>query len=138
VHDHRFQVTNPRMPPPASRQVPAAVGIPGAQLQDTAQGSFVSGGTCFYWLHPHAADGISHTESPVRRTYTLGNFFDEWGQAPGPDRAGPARGHVTAIYNGRAYQGNPRDLPLTAHAQIQLEVGRPLIAPASITWPPGL
>jgi hypothetical protein len=60
------------------------------------------------------------------------------GQPLGPDRAGPARGHVTAIYNGHAYQGNPRDVPLTAHAQIQLEVGRPLIAPASITWPPGL
>ena len=28
------------------------------------------------WLHTHAADGIVHIESPVDRTYTLGNFFD--------------------------------------------------------------
>jgi hypothetical protein len=120
------------------RQVPAGIGIPGAQAQDTADGPFVDTGTCFYWLHTHAADGIIHIESPVRRAYTLGEFFDEWGLALGPDQVGPARGHVTALYNGQAYQGNPRDIPLTAHAQIQLEVGTPLVAPVSITWPGGL
>jgi hypothetical protein len=31
-----------------------------------------------------------------------------------------------------------RNIPLTAHAQIQLEVGTPLVAPVSITWPSGL
>jgi hypothetical protein len=36
------------------------------------------------------------------------------------------------------YRGNPRSIPLTAHAQIQLEVGGPLVAPVSITWPGGL
>jgi hypothetical protein len=122
----------------ASRQVPAAVGIPGAQAQNTPSGPFIGSGTCFYWLHTHAPDGIIHIESPVHRTYTLGNFFDEWGQPLGPGQAGPATGHVTAIYNGQVYQGNPRSIPLTAHAQIQLEVGRPLVAPESITFPGGL
>jgi hypothetical protein len=120
------------------RQVPAGIGIPGAQAQNSAQGPFISSGNCFYWLHTHAADGIIHIESPVQRTYTLGNFFDEWGQPLGPGQAGPASGHVTAIYNGQVYQGNPRDIPLTAHAQIQLEVGTPLDTPTSITWPSGL
>ena len=120
------------------RQVPAGIGIPGAQAQNSPRGPFVSNGTCFYWLHTHAADGIIHTESPVHRTFTLGNFFNIWGQPLGPGQVGPARGHVTAIYNGRAYQGNPRDIPLNAHAQIQLEVGKPLIAPLSITWPRGI
>ena len=36
------------------------------------------------------------------------------------------------------FQGDPRNIPLTAHAQIQLEVGTPLIAPESITFPSGL
>jgi hypothetical protein len=121
-----------------ARQVPAAIGIPGAQVQDTAQGPFVASGTCFYWLHTHVADGVIHIESPVHRAYTLGQFFDEWRQPLGPGQVGPARGHVTAIYNGKVYQGNPRSIPLTAHAQIQLEVSRPLIAPVSITWPSGL
>jgi hypothetical protein len=120
------------------RQVPAAIGIPGARAQQTPQGPFIGSGTCFYWLHTHAADGIVHIESPVQRAYTLGEFFDEWGQPLGTGQVGPARGQVTAIYNGKAYQGNPRDIPLTAHAQIQLEVGKPLVAPVTITWPSGL
>lgn len=120
------------------RQIPAGIGIPGAQAQNTAQGPFIGSGTCFYWLHTHAADGIIHIESPIHRIYTLGNFFDEWGQPLGPNQVGPVTGHVTAIYNGKVYQGNPRDIPLNAHAQIQLEIGKPLVAPESITWPSGL
>jgi hypothetical protein len=117
-----------------ARQLPAAIGIPGAQAQNTPRGPFIASGTCFYWLHTHAADGIIHIESPVQRTYTLGDFFDEWGQPLGPGQVGPVRGHVTAIYNGQVYQGNPRNVPLTAHAQIQLEIGTPLVAPESINW----
>jgi hypothetical protein len=120
------------------RQVPAGIGIPGATGQNTPQGEFISNGKCFYWLHTHAADGIVHIESPVQRTYTLGNFFDEWGQPLGPGQVGPEKGHVTAIYNGQVYQGNPRNIPLNKHAQIQLEVGTPLVAPESITWPGSL
>jgi hypothetical protein len=122
----------------AARQIPAAVGIPGGQAQSTPQGPFIDTGTCFYWLHTHAADGIIHIESPVHRTYTLGNFFDEWRQPLGPTRVGPAAGHVVALDNGQVYRGNPRDIPLTAHAQIQLEVGTPLVAPETITFPAGL
>ena len=122
----------------AARQIPAAIGIPGAQATSTPQGPFIDSGTCFYWLHTHAPDGIIHIESPVQRTYTLGNFFDEWGQPLGTDRVGPATGHVTVLYNGQVYQGDPRDVPLTAHAQIQLEVGTPLVAPEQVTFPSGL
>jgi hypothetical protein len=122
----------------AARQIPAAIGIPGAQVQNTARGPFIASGTCFYWLHTHAADGIIHIESPVKRTYTLGDFFDEWGQPLGPDQVGPATGKVTAIYAGKAYTGNPRDIPLTKHAQIQLEVGTPRVAQQPITFPSGL
>ena len=122
----------------APRQVPAGIGIPGARAAQTPAGPFIETGTCFYWLHTHAPDGIIHIESPVRRTYTLGDFFDEWGQPLGRAQAGPAKGHVTALYNGQVYTGNPRDIPLTAHAQIQLEVGTPLVAPEKIAFPSGL
>lgn len=116
------------------RQIPAGIGIPGARAQNSSQGQFIGSGTCFYWLHTHAADGIIHIESPIQRIYTLGNFFDEWGQPLGPSQVGPVTGPVTALYDGKVYQGNPRDIPLNAHAQIQLEVGTPLTAPESITW----
>jgi len=112
----------------SARQVPADIGIP-AHAQN---------GPCLYWLHAHAPDGVIHIESPVRRTYTLGEFFDEWGQPLGPHQVGPATGPVIAIYNGQRYLGNPPDIPLNAHAQIQLEVGKPLVAPVSITFPSSL
>jgi hypothetical protein len=123
----------------APYRVPAGIGI--AQpysIEQTPSGAFISGATCFMWLHTHSADGIIHTESPIQRTYTLGDFFDVWGQPLGRHRVGPARGHVTALYNGQLFTGNPRQIPLLAHAQIQLEVGTPLIAPERIAFPPGL
>jgi hypothetical protein len=122
----------------AQRQVPAGVGIPGSQQRQSPQGPVAAGGSCLYWLHTHAPDGIIHVESPIHRIYTLGDFFDEWGQPLGPSQLGPERGHVVAIYNGKVFKGDPRKIPLNSHAQIQLEVGKPLIAPETITFPKGL
>ena len=115
-------------PSPGSPGPESGIPVPSAAPLATAAAS-ASGQT---------VDGIIHIESPVQRTYTLGNFFDEWGQPLGPDQVGPARGHVVAIYNWQVYTGNPRNIPLTAHAQIQLQVGTPLVAPLSISWPSGL
>jgi hypothetical protein len=121
------------------REIPYGVGIvPPLEVESTSQGPFAAGGVGFFWLHTHAADGIIHIESPVERTYTLGNFFDIWNEPLGPQHVGPATGHVIAFFDGRHYLGNPRDIPLLAHAQIQLDVGRPLVAPESIQFPPGL
>jgi hypothetical protein len=123
----------------APRQVPAGIGIaPPLQVQSTPAGPFVVGGAAFSPLHTHAADGIVHIESPVRRTYTLGEFFDVWGQPLGPRRVGPATGPVTAYLNGRRYGGNPHAIPLAAHAEIELDVGSPLVRPIAVPFPPGL
>lgn len=119
----------------AQRQVPAGVGIPGARQARSPKGPYINSGKCFYWLHTHAADGVIHIESPVRRGFTLGDFFDEWGQPLGPDQAGPAKGRVTVLLDGKVYQGSPRDIPLVSQAQIQVEVGTPLVAPDLITFP---
>jgi len=116
------------------RQVPYGIGIPNAVPTQTPQGPFVESGTCFYWLHTHAADGIIHIESPVQRTYTLGNFFAEWGQPLGPDQVGPAHGKVTVIVNNHVFKGNPNDVPLGSHENLQVEVGTPLVAPETINW----
>jgi hypothetical protein len=122
----------------APRRIPYGIGIPGAQVSPIPAGPYVAGGSCFYWLHTHAADGIIHIESPVQRTYTLGNFFDVWGEKLNPTQVGPTSGPVTALYNGQVFRGSPRDIPLTKHAQIQLEVGRPLVTPVRISFPAGL
>ena len=123
----------------AAQQVPVGIGIaPPYGIQSTSSGALITGATCFMWLHTHAADGIIHTESPIKRTYTLGDFFDIWGQPLDREHVGPAHGPVTALVNGRVFTDNPRRIPLLAHAQIQLEVGKPLVAPEQITFPDGL
>jgi hypothetical protein len=115
------------------RSVPYGIGIANPQTTPTPAGRFVTAGSCFAWLHTHAADGIIHIESPVQRTYRLGNFFDVWKQPLSATRVGLARGPVVVFVNGRRWRGNPRDVPLHAHAQIQLDVGRPFAAPVHIS-----
>jgi len=123
----------------SARVVPLGIGIaPPLRVEPTPAGLYAVGGQCFSYLHTHAADGIIHVESPVERTYTLGEFFDVWNQPLGKGRVGPARGPVTAFVDGRRYLGDPRAIPLLAHAQIQLDVGRPVVAPQSIQFPAGL
>jgi hypothetical protein len=130
IHAHLTVFVNGK-----ARLVPYGIGIgPPLRGQNTKAGAFVSQGTCFSWLHTHVADGIIHIESPVQKTYTLGEFFDIWGQPLSPNQVGPARGKVTAIVNGGVYTGDPRQILLLKHAQIQLEVGTPLIAPVSIKF----
>jgi hypothetical protein len=107
------------------RAIPAGVGIAGAVVQPSPQGPVVGQGKCIYWLHTHTTDGIVHIESPIRRIYTLGNFFDVWGQPLSANQVGPAKGKVTAFVNGKAWTKDPRLIPLEPHAVIQLDVGAP-------------
>jgi hypothetical protein len=115
--------------------IAAGVGI-GPPL--TFENDFVVGGTCFSWLHTHDETGVIHIESPIQRTYTLGNFFDVWGEPLSSAQVGPDQGVVTAYLDGQPFTGDPRTIPLDAHAVIQLDVGMPLVAPQPFTFPPGL
>lgn len=119
--------------------IPYGVGIgpPIAGVQ-TSAGPFVTVGSCFMWLHTHALDGVIHIESPTHRTYTLSQFFAVWGQPLSTTQVGPAKGKVTTFYDGKVWTGNPGAIPLTSETQIQLDVGRPLVAPEHIVFPAGL
>jgi hypothetical protein len=117
-----------------AQEVPAAVGIANPQPEATAQGPFIGAGSCFYWLHTHAADGIIHIESPEQRTFTLGDFFDEWNQPLSAGQVGSAKGTVAVIVNGKVWKGSPRNVPLGSHENLQVEVGTPLVAPETINW----
>jgi hypothetical protein len=121
----------------SARTIPEGIGImPPRTEENTAEGPAVIGGSCFYWLHTHTADGIIHIESPVLRTYTLGNFFDIWGIPLGATHVGPASGSVIAYDNGQRYTGDVRAIPLNNHDLIQLDVNGD-VAPAPFTFPAG-
>ncbi|HVA61223.1 MAG TPA: hypothetical protein VNG13_11930 [Mycobacteriales bacterium] len=116
------------------RQLPVGIGTVAPVVQQSAQGAFAQASRCYYWLHVHATDGIIHIESPTKRVFTLGNFFDIWRQPLGPSQVGAATGPVTAFVNGKTYTGNPAAIPLTAHEDIQLDVGSPIVAAESVDW----
>ena len=117
----------------AARQIPLGIGAAQPSISQTARGPFASATHCYYWLHTHASDGIIHVESPIQHTYTLGDFFDIWRQPLNGHQAGTATSTVTAYVNGAKYSGNPRSIPLTSRAAIQLNVGEQ-VAPASVDW----
>jgi hypothetical protein len=60
VHTHLTIFVNGK-----AQVIPYGIGIPGFQAVQTANGPFVQSGSCFYWLHVHAYDGIIHVESPT-------------------------------------------------------------------------
>jgi hypothetical protein len=120
-------------------QVPYGIGIgPPLQGVNTTAGPFVEAGSCFMWLHTHAADGIIHVEAPKVMSFTLGQFFAVWGIPLSATQVGPAKGKVTAFYNGKVWTSSPAAIPLTSEAQIQLDIGSPVVAPEHIVFPKGL
>jgi hypothetical protein len=103
-----------------------------------AKNGFVGMGRGIYWLHTHDATGIIHVESPDDRTYTLGQFFDIWGQPLTATEVAGLKGAVRAFVDGQRYAGDPRRIVLGAHTQITLEVGTPLVPPPTYVFPAGL
>lgn len=90
-------------------------------------------------LHTHNTSGILHVESPTRRTFTLGQFFDEWGVPLSAWRVGGLRGELTVWVDGRRFIGDPRSIGLTNRREVVLAVttiGEVPHLPAPFDWPP--
>jgi hypothetical protein len=91
--------------------VPYGIGIGKPwQVQQSTEGPFVVAGSCFYGLHTHTDDGIIHIESPVQRTFSLGDFFAIWGQPLSSSQAASATGPVIAYVNGERSSGDPSQI----------------------------
>jgi hypothetical protein len=116
------------------RVLPAGIGIPQPVSQQTPEGPFVGSGRCFYWMHTHTTDGIIHIESPTARIYSLGTFFDIWGQPLSAHEVASATGTVTAYLNGKLWTKNPRAIPLESHFVIQLDVGKPPVPYGKVSF----
>lgn len=103
-------------------------------------------GGCLYWLHTHDASGIIHVEAPdlspgsgaPYNYFSLGMFFDIWGQSLDRNNIAGFAGPVTAYVNGAKYDGDLRSIPLRAHQQIVLEVGTPAVPPPNYAFPLGV
>ena len=121
------------------RSVPIAIGFtPPAQVVQGNGGYFAEapGGAnpCIYWLHVHAEDGIVHIESPIVKTFVLGQVFAVWQQPLSSTQVGPYKGTVTATVNSVPWSGDPSSIPLDEHTQIVLNLGGPIVTPPPISW----
>ncbi|MDQ2992694.1 MAG: hypothetical protein M3R30_07755 [Candidatus Eremiobacteraeota bacterium] len=115
--------------------------VKGVQLQVPANIGFPQTGACLYWTHTHDASGLIHVEAPDFTApdggpYTLGLLFDIWGETLTKTQVARYVGPLTAYVNGTKYDGDLKAIPLTAHQQITLEVGKPLVPPPNYTFPP--
>ena len=122
-----------------------AIYINGQQVQVPPNTGILGNGSCYYPLHVHSDGGdenIIHEESPNNDTYTLGAFFDVWGQ---PLSASSVMGYkadathsltfVTFDGNGHktAVTGNPLNITFSEHETIYILYNSPKVTPTPFT-----
>ncbi|MEU9125663.1 hypothetical protein AB0C96_38570 [Streptomyces sp. NPDC048506] len=95
-------------------------------------------------LHTHDTNGVIHIESPVKATFSLGQFMTEWNVALtrnsiGGLKAGGGK-EFHAYVNGKEIPGNPAAVEFKAHDEIALvygPAGQKAKVPSSYNWPKG-
>jgi hypothetical protein len=105
--------------------VPEGVGIIGVPGKDPP---FIYHGKCFYWLHTHDKTGIIHIEPTTgSATFTLGNFFDIWGEPLSPTQVANLTVGSLAVYeNGVLQPGqDPSQVQFYPFEDITLVVNSP-------------
>jgi hypothetical protein len=94
---------------------------------------------CQYEMHMHDHTGIIHIESPAVADFTLGQFFDIWGEPLTSTNVAGLPGDVVAYINdngeARRYMGDLRAIELTSLRDVTLQVGTPAIGTlATYSW----
>ena len=88
---------------------------------------------CIYWMHTHDDTGIIHIESPEKRNFTLGEFFDIWNQNFSNSQIfdntvdGSGNSTLNVYVNGRKMTAGSdyRQIPINAHDEIAIVFGKP-------------
>jgi hypothetical protein len=95
----------------------------------------ITGARCFGDLVTVEPTGVVLMRPGARAT--VADLFRSWGQPLTLGRAASFSGRVRVYVDGRRRPGGAGAVPLTAHAEIVLEVG-PYVPPhASYRFPPG-
>src|SRR5829696_7361873 len=102
---------------------------------------------CIYWMHTHDDTGVIHIESPEDRNFTIGEFFDIWGQTFDNSQifdniAGEDINNALNVYvNGKKVNAGTdfRQIPINAHDKITIVYGMPPDPiPSRYAFPEGL
>ncbi len=98
-------------------------------IGDCAPGHFFTAKVALSPLHPHSTSGIIHIESDRRGTFTLGEFFDEWGvrfnsSCVGGYCTGSGK-EIRVFVDGKRVSGDPRSIVLTNRQEIAVVFSGP-------------
>lgn len=102
--------------------------------------TLADGSKCTYSLHMHDHSGKIHVEGPAPAVFTLGQFFQIWGQPLEPDNIAGLTGKPVVIYvtdnNGVVTEasGDWHDIELISHREITIQVGSPIDEIPNYTW----
>ncbi|GEM_PF-940575 len=122
-----------------------AIYVNGKQVQVPPDTGIVNGGSCFYPLHVHSDPGdenIIHEESPINATYTLGAFFDVWGERLSSTQVMSYKADAThtltfITFDGNGHKtivkGNPLDITFSEHETIYILYNSPNVTPTPFT-----
>lgn len=132
--------------------VPMGIGVVAPRVQSypsgpSAGGPFAGDDECVYWMHTHDNSGVTHVEPQVaNQTFTLGQFFDIWGQPLNASRAADYAGTVRVFRwpiddagsKVVELRGDPRKATMGPHEhdEIAVEVGPPWTPLPRYVWYP--
>jgi hypothetical protein len=112
-------------------KVPAGIGVGRPWGFDNS--GFLTNGSCFAWLHTHDTTGVIHIATPELTVFTLGQFFDVWGQPLTTGGPFNYSGTLAVLVNGRRHDGDPGSIAFNSFENIVLELGTPpAVPPASL------
>jgi hypothetical protein len=102
---------------------------------------------CIYWMHTHDDTGVIHIESPDDRTFTLGQFFQIWGETFNNNQIfdklvdNNTNNTLNVYVNGKKVDSKTdyRQIPLNGHDEIVIIYGKPPNSiPSNYKFPEGL
>lgn len=127
--------------------IPTSVGILNPVYSQSPPITVING-SCIYHIHTHNPNGLIHNENQAVDSFTLGQFFDIWGEPLSRSNVagftGPVLVYVATCATPRVepftcaaaqvYTGDPRQIELIQHEQITIEVGGPYVWPPYYQW----
>lgn len=93
--------------------------------------------SCNYGIHTHDDSGVVHVETEAPVTYTMGQFFAEWGQPlSATSIAGLDKPSFYIIDNEKItpFSGDPATIVLSAHREILIVTGTPPTTVPRYDW----
>jgi hypothetical protein len=94
---------------------------------------------CFYGIHTHDKSGKIHIEAAAPGTFTLGQLFAIWGQPLETDNVAGLTGKPIVVYSTdnatvTKVDSGWKDIELTTHKEITIQVGTPITEIPNFTW----